>query len=151
MSQSTENYADGSEYEPDAPTQQQDPREIQSLRKAAEKGRKLERENAFLRAGVDVDNPRNSYFIKGYEGELTPDAIKAAGIEAGFIEAPAPDPAVQQHQQGQAQVQAASAGTEAVYDPMGAVYDMEKAFAEGGVDAMIAAGTPHGLKVARPQ
>jgi hypothetical protein len=135
--------------------QQPNPVNIQSLRDAAERGRKLEpkvanleRENAFLRAGIDPDDTSLKYFYRGYDGELNPDAIKAAAIEAGFVAPPPPDPAVQAHQQGQGQVQAASAGTEAAYDPAGAVYAMQQAMAEGGVEAMMAAGRTYGLPVA---
>lgn len=127
-----------------------------SLRAAADRGKKakaeadaLKRENAFLRAGIDPEDGRLRYFFKGYEGELTADAIRAAATEAGFIAPPPVDPAIAQHQQGQAQVQAASAGTEAAYDPKGAQYAMEKAYAEGGVPAMIEAGKQYGLPVAR--
>lgn len=131
--------------------------DIQSLRDAAKRGKaasekaaKLERENAFLRAGVDPDDPKLGYFYRGYNGELSSDAIKAAAIEAGFINPPQADPAVQQHAQGQQAVDAASAGVEAVYDPQGAIHSLEQAFAEGGVEAMIAAGQQYGLRIARP-
>lgn len=143
----------------DAGTDQQGPEGIKSLRDAAERGKRLEpenanlrRENAFLKAGINPEESKQlSYFYKGYEGDLTADAIKAAAIEAGYIAPPPVDPAVQQHQQGQAAVMAASSGSEAQYDPAGAVYAMEKAFAEGGVDAMMQAGQQYGLKIARPQ
>lgn len=137
---------------------EQNPEGIASLRRAAEKGTKaeakatkLERENAFLRAGIDPDDSRLGYFYRGYEGEMTADAIRAAATEAGFIAAPPADPAVQQHQEGQAQVQAAATGSEAEFNPSGAKYAMEKAMAEGGVEAMIQAGMQYGLPVAAEQ
>lgn len=53
----------------------------------------LKRELAFARAGLP-DDPKTTYFIKGYEGELTAEAIRTAAQEAGFLEAPkAPEPA----------------------------------------------------------
>lgn len=53
----------------------------------------LKRELAFARAGLP-DDPRTSYFVKGYEGELTAEAIRTAAQAAGFLEAPkAPEPA----------------------------------------------------------
>jgi hypothetical protein len=143
------------EIEEDDPVEQQ-PSEIQSLRAAAKKGKaseqkasKLERENAFLRAGIDPDDPRLGYFYRGYEGEMTADAIRAAATESGFIAPPQQDPAIAAHQAGEAAVTRASSGTEAVFDPQGAVYAMEKAFAEGGVDGMVQAGVQYGLKVAK--
>lgn len=61
---------------------------IANLRKAADEGSKakqeaerLARENAMLRAGVDLDSKAGTYFAKGYDGELTADAIKAEAAE----------------------------------------------------------------------
>lgn len=47
----------------------------------------LERENAFLKAGIDPDDPKARYFVKGYDGKLERDAVRAAAVEAGVIEA----------------------------------------------------------------
>lgn len=44
---------------------------------------------AFAEAGLPAA-PWRTYFDKGYEGELTAEAIKAAATEAGFLEAPKP-------------------------------------------------------------
>jgi ribosomal protein L12E/L44/L45/RPP1/RPP2 len=70
---------------------------IPELREAADRGKEatkkaeqLERENAFLKAGIDTEDPRMSYFVKGYQGELTKDAILAEATTAGFVQAPAP-------------------------------------------------------------
>ena len=48
------------------------------------------RELAFLKAGVNPDNPMAKYFIKGYEGELSTDAIRAAAEEANVIQSSRP-------------------------------------------------------------
>lgn len=45
----------------------------------------LEREMAFSRAKIDTEDPKMSYFIKGYEGDLTSDAIRAEAEKAGFL------------------------------------------------------------------
>lgn len=51
-------------------------------RKAAEaeagQAAALQREVAFLKAGVDASTPLGGLFVKGYDGELDVDAIKAA-------------------------------------------------------------------------
>jgi len=44
-----------------------------------------ERRDAFRSAGLDPDDSKVSYFVKGYEGELTPDAIAAEATAAGFL------------------------------------------------------------------
>lgn len=43
------------------------------------------RELAFVKAGVDPTSPAAKYFVKAYDGDLTPDAIKAAAVEAMII------------------------------------------------------------------
>lgn len=45
-----------------------------------------ERELAFIRAGVP-DTPAAKYFVKGYDGEVTAEAIRTAAVEAGFLAA----------------------------------------------------------------
>ena len=44
-----------------------------------------ERRDAFRSAGLNPDDAKVSYFVKGYEGELTPDAIAAEATAAGFL------------------------------------------------------------------
>ena len=51
------------------------------------------RENAFLRAGVDVDSPQGKLLMKGYEGALEVDAIKAYRDEIFPAATPAAEPA----------------------------------------------------------
>lgn len=57
---------------------------IKQLRDAAKRGEKasarnatLEKENAFLKAGINTDTDLGKLMLTGYDGELTPDAIKA--------------------------------------------------------------------------
>lgn len=64
--------------------------DIPALREAADAGRKAVRENAFLKAGIDPDDPKMKYFVAGYSGELTKDAIAAEAKAAGFLSEPAP-------------------------------------------------------------
>jgi hypothetical protein len=74
---------------------------IRDLRRQAREGKAAIAERdaavrklAFIEAGVP-STAATAYFVKGYDGELTPEAIKAAAVEAGFVEAdkePEPDP-----------------------------------------------------------
>lgn len=68
--------------------------EAETLRQQAEANAAAARELAFVKAGVNTDDPAAKYFLKGYDGELTVDAIKAAAAEARLIGAapPPPDP-----------------------------------------------------------
>jgi hypothetical protein len=62
-------------------------RERDEAREAVKAATDLARENAFLKAGINVDDPKLRYFAEGYKGELTAEAIKAEAAEAGFIQA----------------------------------------------------------------
>jgi hypothetical protein len=121
---------------------QQSPAE---LREAAKRGHKwkaeaeaAKREVAFLRAGIDPEDTRLKYFVKGYDGPLEVEAIRSAAVEAKFIEAPQQpvDPEVQAAQQGQERVVAASAGTAPVNDQAGVMHSAQQAYAEGGLQGL---------------
>lgn len=133
--------------------------DIASLRNAANKSKRLERENAELRrnlaftqAGIDTNDPRLQYFAKGYEGELTAEAIKAEATKAGFLAPPEPTPEeqAQQAQQQQAQFgeqQIAQAAAGAIppgqMDPSDQLVGI---YNDGGAEAVLnalrAAGVP---------
>lgn len=67
---------------------------LAELRAAADRGRKLERENAFLRAGVDLESPTGKMFAKAYDGSLDDlAAVIASATEVGALRAPATPPA----------------------------------------------------------
>lgn len=52
----------------------------------------LQRDQVFSTALAGIDHPGLTYFRDGYKGDLTPEAIRQAAIEAGFGHAD-PDPA----------------------------------------------------------
>ena len=108
----------------------------------------LKRELAFTRAGIPMEDPKMGYFVKGYEGDLDPTAIRQAAIEAGFMSAPQQpvDTAVQQAQQGQAAVVAASSGVQPEFDLSSGFYALEQAYNEGGVDGMLAVAQQFGIR-----
>lgn len=62
-------------------------RELERRAKDAEKrAATLERDLAFRDAGLNPSaDPRLSYFVKGYDGEVSPEAIRQAATDAGFI------------------------------------------------------------------
>jgi hypothetical protein len=66
----------------------------ESERKAQERAEQAERRLAFVEAGVDVTTPVGTGFSKTYEGELTPEAIRAAASTWGLLGGKEePDPA----------------------------------------------------------
>jgi hypothetical protein len=67
------------------------------------------RELAFAKAKLDLDDPKLKYFIKGYEGDLSPEAIREQAIADGFL-AKAEQPTPPQDLTAQQRIAAASSG-----------------------------------------
>lgn len=99
----TESYGDDGQYDDQGGTQQADQgrnplreqmkrmeRDMKALREQADAGSKATRTLEFVKAGIDVNSPQAKYFVNGYDGDLTTDAIKAAAEEAGFLGTPPP-------------------------------------------------------------
>ena len=94
------------------------------------------RELAFYKAGISPDDPKASYFIKGYDGDLDPEKIRAAATEAGFI-----SPAVQEEAVDDSSVKADArindaAGGAVEVDT--ALNDIVASFRESGMEGLIA-------------
>lgn len=129
--------------------------DIKSLRRAASGKKKLEqelaearRQLAFVRAGIDPDDPRMRYFVKGYEGELTAAAVRQAAIDAGFVQAPSENQAAQAVQQAQDRVTIASAGAAIEDSSEGAALSrMQAAMEEGGLSAMLDVARQYGIPI----
>jgi ribosomal protein L12E/L44/L45/RPP1/RPP2 len=60
-------------------------KEAAELKKQLAEAESVKREMAFIKAGVPMDNPVAKYFVKGYDGEVTPEAIRQAAEEANLI------------------------------------------------------------------
>lgn len=103
--------------------------------KAEQEAQKARRELAFLKAGLNTDDPKTSYFVKGYEGEVTTEAIRKAAMEAGFLEAPPEEPVDQQTLDATGRVASASSGAGVVSAKFDAG-ELSKAYDEGGMDAL---------------
>lgn len=129
------------------------------LRRAARRGAKaqkelemLRKELAFYKAGISMDDPKMRYFVKGYDGEMTAEAIRAAALEAGFIASQQPeqvDDGVQQQVfSAQQRVMAASAGAMVPDNSEAAALSMmEQAMEEGGIEAMLDVARQFGIQV----
>lgn len=59
--------------------------ELTELRQGAEASLALARENAFLKAGVDLQSPVGKLFARAYDGELDPAVIVAAAKDVGAL------------------------------------------------------------------
>jgi hypothetical protein len=71
-------------------------KEARELRKQVAEFSATQRELAFVKAGIDPASPQAKYFVKGYEGDLTPEAIREAAVEAQLITPLASDDADKQ-------------------------------------------------------
>lgn len=123
-------------------------REKKADRDAILKAEALARENAFLRAGIDPagDEPTLvTYFVQGYKGELTAEAIKAEATRLGIYEAAGAGQAQQQvvlEQNGQtldAVDRVANLGQSADAAPDQGVMQakaLQDAYKAGGVEGM---------------
>ncbi len=84
-------------------------KDLQEREKQLVEASQAQRELAFLKAGVPADDPMTKYFVKGYDGEVNPDAIRAAAQEAGLIAVQkAEDSRTQAEQQAWSRLQKAS-------------------------------------------
>lgn len=86
-------------------------KELAEAKKAAAEAAEAKRELAFIKAGVPMDNPMAKYFVKAYDGELDPDAIKQAALEAQLISSPDQIPQDEAQAWGRTNQVAAGAGT----------------------------------------
>lgn len=66
---------------------------------------------AFVKAGVDPEDAAAKYFYKGYDGELSTEAIKQAAIEARLL-SPAEDPGIQAEKDAWSRTNQAAAGAD---------------------------------------
>lgn len=129
--------------------------DIKSLRRAASGKKKLEqeladlrRELAFAKAGLPMNDPKMNYFVKGYEGEMSADAIRQAALEAGFLasQAQSEDPSLAVADAAQQRVMSASSGVS--YEGLSeeaALAQLESAMEEGGIEAMLDVARQFGI------
>lgn len=63
--------------------------DITKLEESAKKAQNLEnlqKENLFLKTGLNTDSALGKFFFDNYKGDLTPEALKAAAQEIGLME-----------------------------------------------------------------
>lgn len=65
-------------------------KELREANKRLAESSELQKKVAFMEAGIPLDSPMSKYFIKGYDGELTAEAIRQAAEEAQLIASPTP-------------------------------------------------------------
>lgn len=127
--------------------------DIKELRDAAKQGREaakqaaaLARENAFLKAGVNPEDPKAKYFVKGYDGELTAEAIQTEAKVLGLLPEPGPTAEQQENLAAQQRIEGVAAGAQPQY--LQYEETLKQAMAEGGVAALTAAAAQLGIPLA---
>ena len=123
-----------------------------AAKRAAEERDAAKREIAFIKAGIDPEDARLSYFVKGYDGPAEADKIREAAIAAGFLQAPAPTEGQAQAQvdlQAQQRVAAASTAAQAAPTADAAQRQaLNDAYKAGGMEALTAAMAAAGIPTA---
>jgi len=92
-------------------------KEAAELRKQVEEAAAAKRELAFVKAGVDPSSPMAKYFMKGYDGDLDPDVIRQAAVEAQLISPPDATP-TQVEAAGWQKVAKIAAGSQTAQPPV---------------------------------
>lgn len=63
-------------------------KKLAEAEKRAQEAESAARKSVFLEAGLDPNNKMSQYFMKAYDGDLTPEAVKQAAMEANLISTP---------------------------------------------------------------
>lgn len=108
-----------------------------ALRQEKESNAEAARKLAFVEAGVDPSLPVAKYFMKGYDGEMTPEAIRQAAIEAQII-ADRQAAQVQQEAAAWQQTTAAAAGNTTGEKPLDLVTRISQAKNQTEVESLLA-------------
>lgn len=142
---------DDYEYEDEQPVNQNPVRarmkalekEAADLRKQIAEAQAAQKELAFVKAGIDLNSPMSKYFVKGYEGELTPEAIRLAAEEAQLI---TPQRVVEDSEKsGWQESNKISAGSESAPPPAPWIDRINKAQSQDEVFAIFAEAQAQGI------
>jgi hypothetical protein len=112
-------------------------KEAAELRKKVADAETAKRELAFVKAGIDPNSPMSKYFMKGYDGELDPDAIRQAAVEAQLISPPDATP-TQVEAAGWQKVAKIAAGSQTAQPPVDWNQRLAKAESPREVEAILA-------------
>ena len=112
-------------------------KEAAELRKKVADAETAKRELAFVKAGIDPNSPMSKYFMKGYDGELDPDAIRQAAVEAQLISPPDATP-TQVEAAGWQKVAKIAAGSQTAQPPVDWSQRLQNAESQKEVEAILA-------------
>jgi hypothetical protein len=121
-------------------------KELRELRKQVAESQAVQKEMAFVKAGIDLTSPMSKYFIKGYDGELTPEAIRLAAEEAQLI-TPQVSPEDQAEKQGWKQTNRIAAGSEVSPPPASWIKRIQDAASKDEVFAIYEEASAQGIEL----
>lgn len=101
------------------------------------------KELAFVKAGLDMNSPMAKYFVKGYDGDLTPEAIREAAMEAQLI---TPEPAVNEDdRKAWRETNRIASGSEVSPEPKGWAERINQAESESELMSIFAEAQAQGI------
>lgn len=103
----------------------------------------LQKKVAFMEAGIPFDSPMAKYFVKGYDGELTVEAIRLAAEEAQLI-APAQQ-VIEADKNGWRETNRIAAGGQVAPEPAGWAKRISDANSEAEIIAIFAEAQAQGI------
>jgi hypothetical protein len=103
------------------------------------------KELAFVKAGLDMNSPMAKYFVKGYDGELSPEAIREAAMEAQLI---TPTPAVNEDDRNAwRETNRIASGSEVSPEPKGWAERINQAESEAELMSIFAEAQAQGINL----
>lgn len=103
------------------------------------------KELAFVKAGLDMNSPMAKYFVKGYDGDLTPEAIREAAMEAQLI---TPTPAVNEDDRNAwRETNRIASGSEVSPEPKGWAERINQAESEAELMSIFAEAQAQGINL----
>lgn len=101
------------------------------------------KELAFVKAGLDMNSPMAKYFVKGYDGDLTPEAIREAAMEVQLI---TPEPVVNEDdRKAWRETNRIASGSEVSPEPKGWAERINEAESESELMAIFAEAQAQGI------
>lgn len=120
-------------------------KEAKELRRQVAEFSQTQREMSFVKAGIQTDDPKFKYFLKGYDGDLSPEAIRQAAEEAQLI-TPQSDP-MDNDKQAWQQSNRIAAGSETAPPPPSWAKRIQDAQSEEEVYAIFAEAQAQGIQL----
>jgi hypothetical protein len=120
-------------------------KEAKELRRQVAEFSQASREMNFMKAGIATDDPKFKYFVKGYDGELSPEAIRQAAEEAQLI-TPQSNP-MDSDKQAWQQSNRIAAGSETAPPPPSWAKRIQDAASEEEVYAIFAEARAQGIEL----